>query len=185
MTRLLLEPVVASAFSRKVFCIVAALLLGTAARADVIDRIMAVVSGRPITLSEVNAALQFRLVEPPAGTPDPLAYALDRILERTLMLTEVDRFQPPEPAPAEIAIRLDAMEKRAGSAAAFDKALSVTGTSRDQLRRYIRDDLRTTTYLNQRFGADTPRAERDAAIAAWLADLRRRAEITVQYLGRS
>ena len=101
------------------------------------------------------------------------------------MLAEVDRFQPPEPAPAEITSRVDALEKRAGSAAAFDKALSVTGTSRDQLRRYIRDDLRTATYLNQRFGADTPEAERNAAIAAWLGDLRRRAEITVQYLGRS
>ena len=186
MTRCPLDRLVASTFRWRVLCTVATLLLlGNASRADVIDRIMAVVSGRPITLSEVNAALQFRLVEPPAGTRDPLAYALDRIVERTLMLSEVDRFQPPEPAAAEITVRVDAMEQRAGSAAAFDRALSVTGTSRDQLRRYIRDELRTTTYLNQRFGADTPEAERNAAIAAWLADLRRRAEITVQYVGRS
>jgi hypothetical protein len=179
-----LDPV--PAFRRKIVTVVlGALLLGTGARAEVIDRIMAVVSGRPITLSEVNAALQFHLVEPPPGTRDPLAFALDRLLERVLMLAEVDRFQPPEPAPVEITIRVDALERRAGSAAAFDKSLSVTGTSRDQLRRYIRDELRTTTYLNQRFGANTPEAERSAAIAAWLADLRRRAEVTVQYAGRS
>ena len=186
MTRFASELLVASAFRRKVFSVVfVTLLLGTGARAEIIDRIMAVVNGQPITLSDVNASLQFHLVEPPAGTRDPLAYALDRLLERTLMLSEVDRFQPPEPATVEITTRVDALERRAGSAAAFDKALSVTGTSRDQLRRYIRDELRTTTYLNQRFGANTPEAERSAAIAAWLADLRRRAEVTVQYAGRS
>ena len=169
----------------KVRIVLAALLLAVPARADVIDRIMAVVGGQPITLSEVHAALQFGLVEPPAGTRDPLAFALDRLIERTLTLSEVDRFQPPEPAPVEITIRVDALERRAGSATAFDKALSVTGTSRDQLRRFIRDDLRTATYLNQRFGSTTPERERAEAIAAWLADLRRRTEVTVQYVARS
>jgi len=154
-------------------------------RADVIDRIMAVVAGQPITLSDVNGVLHFTLVEPPAGTKDPLAFAMERLIDRTLMLTEVDRFQPPEPAPVEITIRVDELERRAGSAAAFDQALSVTGTSRDQLRRYIRDDLRITTYLNQRFGANTTESERRAAITAWLSELRRRAEITVQYVARS
>lgn len=164
---------------------IALLALASVARADVIDRIMAVVSGQPITLSDVNGVLQFHLVEPPAGTRDPLAYAMERLVERSLMMTEVDRFQPPEPAPVEITIRVDDLERRAGSAAAFDKALSVSGMSRDQLRRYIRDDLRITTYLNQRFGANTPGPERAAAITAWLGELRRRAEITVQYVARS
>ncbi len=148
--------------------------------AQVIDRIMAVVDGQTITLSDVNAALQFGLIEPPAGTSDPAAFALDRLIERSLMLAEVERFQPPEPDPIEITIRLDGIERRRGTAA-FEKTLSVTGTTRDQLRRYIRDDLRITTYLNQRFG-DTP--ERPTAIATWIAELRRRAEITVQYKGR-
>jgi hypothetical protein len=158
-----------------------AFLLAATARAEVIDRIMAVVGGQPITLSDVNAALQFHIVEPPAGTQDPLAYAMDRLVDRTLMLAEVDRFQPPEPDPVEMTIRIEELERRAGSTAAFEKSLAVTGTTREQLRRQIRDDLRITTYLNQRFGANTSRAERDTAIAAWLAELRRRAEITVPY----
>lgn len=156
-------------------------LVATTARAELIDRIMAVVGGQPVTLSDVNAALQFRLVEPPAGTRDPRAYALDRLIERVLILNEVDRFQPPEPDPIEITIRVDELERGAGSAAAFERALNVTGMTREQLRRHIRDDLRTATYFNQRFGANTPPAERTAAIAAWLAELRRRAEITMQY----
>jgi hypothetical protein len=147
---------------------------------DLIDRIMAVVNGQPITLSDVNAAIQFGLIQPPAGTTDPLAVTLDRLIDRTLMLAEVDRFQPPEPDPIEITIRLDAIEKRGGPAW-FEKTLAVTGTTRDQLRRFIRDDLRITTYLNQRFG-DT--SERATAIAAWVAELRRRADITIQYKTR-
>ena len=154
------------------------------ARAEVIDRIMAVVGGQPITLSDVNAALLFRLVEPPAGTRDPLAYALDRLVERNLILAEVDRFQPPEPAPVEIALRIDELQQRAGSAEAVERALAVTGTSRDQLRRHVRDDLRTATYLNQRFGGNREAAERAAAIAAWTAELRRRADVIVQYQPR-
>jgi hypothetical protein len=163
--------------------VVLALVVCTTAvgRAEIIDRIMAVVGGQPVTLSDVNAALAFRLTQPPAGTGDPLAYVLDRLIDRNLMLAEVDRFQPPEPAPVEISLRIDELEQRAGSAEAFGRALAVTGTTRDQLRRQIRDDLRMATYLNQRFGTNPDLAERISAIAAWTAELRRRAEVTVLY----
>ena len=158
--------------------------LAAAPSAEVIDRIMAVVTGQPITLSEVNAVLLFRFVEPPPGTRDPLAYAMDRLIERSLVLTEVDRFQPPEPAPIEINLRVQEIEQRAGSADAFEKGLAVTGTSRDQLRRRIRDDLRISTYLNQRFGANRDPAERETALDAWIAEIRRRADVIVQYQAR-
>lgn len=151
--------------------------------AFLIDRIMAVVGGRPITLSDVHAAIQFRLVEPPAGTPDPLGYTLERLVERTLILAEVERFQPPEPDPIEITVRVDDLRHRAGSAEAFDRALSVTGMTREQLRRHIHDDLRITTYLNQRFGATSASAERAALIGTWVSELRRRADVTVLYRG--
>ena len=164
---------------------VLALLLGvSAARADIIDRIAAVVDGQLITLSDVTAALQFHLVEPPPGTADPVAYTVDRLVERTLVLTEVDRFQPPEPDPIEITVRVDELERRAGSPAAFDKLLAMTGMTRDRLRRHIRDDLRITTYKNQRFGANTPAAERDVAVAQWASELRRRANVTVLTIAR-
>ncbi len=151
----------------------------TLSQAAVIDRIMAVVGAQPITLSDVSAARQFGLVPVPSGTADPIAYTLDRLIERTLILAEVERFQPPEPDPSEITIRVDELERRAGSAAALEKALAMTGLTRERLRRHIRDDLRITTYLNQRFGANTPPAERQAAIDSWVSELRRRANVTV------
>jgi hypothetical protein len=160
-------------------CVVLALAgCASAARADVIDRLMAVVGGQTITLSDVTAALQFHLIEVPADTKDPAASALDRLIERTLMLAEVERFQPPEPDPIEMTVRIDALERAAGSASAFDKLLAVTGTTRDQLRRHIRNDLRIATYLNQRFGT-TDTSERQTAVKSWVSDLRRRADVTV------
>jgi hypothetical protein len=175
---------VASAFRRK---IVVALLLVVCARvahAEVIDRIMAVVSGQPITLSDVTAAQQFHLIEVPPGTPDPIGFIVDGLIERALILAEVERFQPPEPDPIEITIRIDARERRAGSTAVFDKLLAVTGMTRDQVRRYLRDDLRITTYLNQRFGANIDPNERQAAIKTWISELRKRADVTVLTLIR-
>jgi hypothetical protein len=142
---------------------------------------MAVVTGQPITLSDVTAARQFALIPVPPGTPDPIAYTLDRLIERTLILAEVERFQPPEPDPIEMTVRIDELERRAGSAAAFEKALAVVGMTRDQLRRHFRNDLRITTYLNQRFGATTAEAERQAAIRRWISELRKRAQVTVLY----
>ncbi len=170
---------VASAFRRKSLFVILLILVARAAHADIIDRIMAVVGGQPITLSDVTAALQFHLVEPPPGTADPTAYAVDQLIERTLILAEVDRFQPPEPDPIEMTIRIDELERRAGSPAAFDKLLAMTGMTRDRLQRHIRDNLRITTYKNQRFGANTPPGDRESAIAKWASELRRRANVTV------
>jgi hypothetical protein len=164
----------------------AALLFGaaaTAAPAELIDRIMAVVGGEPILLSDVQAALEFQLVQPPSGTADPTGYTVERLIERRLMLAEVDRFAPPEPDPIEITVRLDALERRAGSAAAFERRLAIAGITREEVRRHIRDDLRMTTYLNQRFGAANA-SDRSAATAAWLTELRRRADITILYTSR-
>ena len=150
----------------------------------VIDRILAVISSQPIMQSDVTAAQTFHLVDVPAGTADPTLYVLRQLIRRALILTEVDRLQPPLPDEIEITIRIDAMEKQAGSTAAFDRALAVTGMTRDQVRRFIRDDLRIRTYLLERFGADRPEAEFTAAVDTWVIDLRRRTQITVLYQAR-
>jgi hypothetical protein len=175
---------VVSAFRRKIIVALLVVACGGVLRAEIIDRIMAVVGGQIITLSDVSAAQQFHLVEPPPGTPDLVAFTVDRLIDRTLILAEVERFQPPEPDPVEMTIRIDALERPVGSPAAFDTLLAMSGMTRERLRRHIRDDLRITTYLNQRFGANTPPAEREAAIRSWVVELRRRADVTVLTLAR-
>jgi hypothetical protein len=168
------------AFRRTILLLALLVAAISAVEAQVIDRIMAAVNGQTIMLSDVNAAIEFGLIVPPAGTADPLAFVLDRLIERTLILAEVERFQPPEPDPIEITIRIDEIQKRLGPAA-FEKTLKVTGSTREDLQRFLRNDLRMATYLNQRFG-DVP--ERPTAIATWVGELRRRADVTMQYKGR-
>ena len=159
--------------------VVAALLLNPflgATSPQVIDRLAAIVAGQPITLSDVNAALEFHLVDVPQDAPNRREAAVQKLVDRALMLAEVDRFQPPEPDPAEITSRVDALRRQAGSDAAFTREMEVDGMTQDRLRRFIRDDLRISTYLNQRFGDSPTRAQ---SVAAWVGDLRRRNEVTI------
>jgi hypothetical protein len=155
-----------------------------ASRGDVIDRIMAVVGAQPIMLSDVQAAMLFGFIPPaPPGTADAVGYGMERLIGRTLILVEVERYQPPEPAPESIAARLADIQQKFPSSQAFDSALKDTGLTVDQLRREIRDDLRMQTYLNQRFGTEDS-STRTRLQSEWLASLRRRTEVTVLYLGK-
>ncbi len=133
------------------------LLLGIGmARADVIDRILAVVDGALITQSDAAAAIRLGLVRQPG---DPLPAVVDRLIERQLVLREVDRYAPPDPAEADVDRALDEIRTRPGSPSEFEAILQQTGIELEQLRRLIRDDLRIESYLQQRFGAIQPTEE--------------------------
>jgi hypothetical protein len=120
--------------------------------AQTIDRVLAVVDGSPITLSDVNAAVSFGLVTVPRQADGDRA-ALDAVIDRRLQLVEVNRYLPPEPTAAAIDARLAETRKRFASDAAFQAALAETGMSPLDLRAAIRDSLRITSYLGQRFRA--------------------------------
>ena len=82
---------------RRVRCALLALILtaAAAASAEVIDRVMAIVDGHLITLSDVRRAMTLHLVDrdgPPAGE----AAALERLIDRMLILQEVERYAPRE-----------------------------------------------------------------------------------------
>jgi parvulin-like peptidyl-prolyl isomerase len=179
------------------------------ARAEIIDRVVAVVDGAPITQSDVAAAMRLGLVR--VGTaPDRTSATVDALIDRRLMLAEVERYAPPDPAEAEVDRKL--AEIRAAVGAEFDAVLAQTGTVLERLRRQVRDDLRIEAYIQQRFGTVLPSedqilqyyrqhpeefpqrafddahdaaraallAERRAAVVEeWLSGLRRRANINV------
>jgi hypothetical protein len=68
---------------------------------QVSDRILATVGGTLVLQSDAVALMRLGVLQPPAGR-DPLQWAMDRLIERRLMLIEVDRYGPPEPDRAEI-----------------------------------------------------------------------------------
>ena len=166
--------------------VAALLLIATTASAEIIDRIVAVVAGQIITKSDVDAAVAFGLA------PD-----LQALIDRTLMMSEVRRVAPPEPAPAAREAR--AAQMRAGFATpdAFVRALEIGGLDDAAVRSYAADDLRLSAYLDERFSsASLPTEEeirqvgeaararltaerRQILVNAWIAELRRRTEITV------
>ena len=142
-----------SARSRAVAVTLALVLGASAGYAQVVDRILAVVGGTPITLSDVTAALVFGLVPVERSAPDAERSALNALVDRQLQLAEVDRYLPPEPPAAEIEARVAQIRTRFATDQAFDGALKETGMTPATLRAQVRDSLRIATYLQQRFGA--------------------------------
>ena len=132
--------------------LVALALFGAAGplRAEVIDRILAVVDTQIVTLSDARAALRFALV-PEDVSADPIAAVLQRLIDRRLMLAEVDRYAPPEPTPAAVDAAVAVIERRFTDTLEMEIALNQSAMSREELRRYVRDTLRLETYFQQRF----------------------------------
>lgn len=118
--------------------------------AQLLDRVVARVDGAAITLSDVNAALELGVIEAPADERRQ-AEAIERLIERQLMLAEVARFAPAEPAPAALDREVEAMLGHAGDR--LDAVIDATGVDRPRIRETARDTLRIEAYLNQRFGA--------------------------------
>jgi len=123
---------------------------GTAVNAQqLIDRVLARVGTSAVTMTDVRAALELGLVDTQPGE-DRQAVALQRTIERRLVLDEVARFAPPEPAPEAVMEEVAAMKARAG--AGFDALVLATGLDEARLRQLARETLRIRAYVAQRFG---------------------------------
>lgn len=164
--------------------------------AEIIDRILAVVSGQIITRSDVEAALALGLVDARPG-PDPISGGLEALVDRVLMLNEVRRVIPPEPPAAAVDARVARIRERFESPAALAKVLAASGIDEKVLRIYAADDLRLASHLAERFSGAVQLSDEEVRqvgeaarqkladerrqnfIAAWVAELRRRADFRV------
>jgi len=124
---------------------------------QLLDRIVARVGGSPITLTDVKAAVALGIASVPPGANEEAAIEL--LIERQLILAEVERFVPPEPLPADIAREAAAMTARAGGRLAA--VMEQTGLDEARIREMARDSLRMQAYLNQRFGTAAQLTEED------------------------
>ena len=157
-----------------------AVWLGAAGlRAETIDRVLAVVAGQLITLSDVTAATDLGL-QSPAGAADPIRAVLSKLIDRELVLAEVDRYAPAEPTAEAVDRDVQRVRQRFASAAAFTAALTRSGLDEPHLRETLRQDLRVRAYLDQRFSAAADR--RAGLIAEWMTGLRRRGGVVDLYL---
>jgi hypothetical protein len=133
------------------------LLLVAGPGAEVLDRVLAVVSGDLILLSDVRAARAFGFITVEGDNPE--GQALARLIDRSLILAEVERFAPPEPEAAAVDRGVAAVRQRFSSQEAFAAALAQSGIEDRHLREYVRQDLRMNAYLDQRFTSVPPPEE--------------------------
>jgi hypothetical protein len=138
--------------------VVAALALFASgpANADVIDRVMAVVDGHLITMSDVRAIKVLGLLDPssPASTVeagrDPI---VEHLVDRVLVLEEVERYAPAPPDDKAVDARLASIAQANGSTATIEDRLRTLGLSQAWLRQWATDSLRIRAYVDQRFGS--------------------------------
>lgn len=146
--------------------------------ADTIDRVLAVVAGQVIMLSDVNAVRDLGIVNVRVDSPDPTGEVLSTLIDRELMLAEVDRYAQAEPDPAAIDRDVAIVRGRFPSEKAFNDVLTRAGYDMTHLREIVRQNLRLRAYLDQRFTVpDNDAARRQSLIDDWVAGLRRRTQV--------
>jgi hypothetical protein len=122
---------------------------------QLLDRIVARVNGVPVTLTDVKAAIALGIVVAPESA------AIEQLIDRQLVLNEVARFVPPEPAAAAVAVETGLLMTQAG--AKLPEAMATTGIDETRIREIARENLRIQAYLNQRFGANVQLTEEEVA----------------------
>jgi hypothetical protein len=123
-----------------------------------LDRTLALVGGQPITLSDVRVARALHLIDVDAS-PSAVADAVSRLIQRALILREVQRYSPAAPSESAIDEGIEKIRARFPNAAAMSRVLEANAFSEARLRGWVRDDLRTEAYLAQRFASATTPAD--------------------------
>ena len=117
----------------------------------VVDRMLAVVNGDVITLSDARAARRLRLLPGVASMDDETL--VGQLIERRLVLAEVARYAPAEPTAEQMAARRRAWAAGLPAGADVPKLLLSVGMREASLTSWLRDDQRIASYLDQRFTA--------------------------------
>lgn len=141
---------------RSVACVVLLLAwLSPLGAQQLLDRIVARVNGVPVTLTDVKAAIALGIVIAPESA------AIEQLIDRQLVLNEVARFVPPEPAAAAVAVETGLLMTQAG--ARLPEVMATTGIDETRIREIARETLRIQAYLNQRFGVNVQLTEEEVA----------------------
>ena len=134
------------------------LVLDVRAGAAGVERILAVVDGRPVLLSEVTLFQKAR--------GDDLARALDGFIDEQLMYREAARLPQAAVTAAEEQRALESLRARVSAASPDEQ---------EQLRRLARREAAIVKYIDFRFRPQV-RVSEDAVRAAWTAEGRTDAE---------
>jgi peptidyl-prolyl cis-trans isomerase SurA len=135
--------------SRVVPAVLVSLLSGTSARAELVDRIVAIIDRDVVTLSEAEQAAEIAGAR--TGAVEPLVEIVERLIESRLVEREVERFTG-EPVPPDLVDgALREARARFPSEPAFREMLARSGLTEDELSAMLRKQIGVAQYLEQRF----------------------------------
>ena len=137
--------------------VVACAVAPVAAR-ELLDRVIAVVSGTVITLSDARAAISFGLVDT-KGEKDPIAIAMQWLVDRQLVLDEVNRYEFGDPSAEQFEAVYAEVTKRLSAGGTPVAALASLGFNKDGAKRFVRDTIRVQQFLQRRFESVQPGTE--------------------------
>jgi len=126
---------------------------------QLLDRIVARVNGQFVTLTDLRVAVALGVIDALADVDE--LEATELLVERHLILTEVERFMPPEPNVAAVVEETAILVSRVGSRLAV--MMASTGIDDVGIRDIARDNLRIRAYLDQRFGTTEQLTEGEVA----------------------
>jgi hypothetical protein len=128
--------------------------------AQVVDRVVAIVSGTVILLSDARAELALGLFDPGAAR-DPIEAAMRWLIDRQLVLDEAGRGDRVDVEPAALGQALDGVRQRFASDAEYRRALAGLGLDERGLQRLVRDTLTARLYVERRFDSVLPPTEEE------------------------
>lgn len=131
------------------------MVLAAAATPQTVNSIVAVVNGEVITLLDVQITAEFGLAGAgPAGAgTDPLAAALEALIDRKIVLDLAKEVRNADPGEVDAAA---AGLRRSIGEAAFAAKLAKFGLSADGLRPYLAERILFDKALAMRFGQGIP-----------------------------
>jgi hypothetical protein len=127
----------------------------TLSAAELVDRVLAVVSGTVITLSDARIAMAFKAVDT-SGAADPIAVTLRWLVDRQLVLDEVTRYDRGDIEPARVAAALSRLRSDYASDEAYSTGLDRLGLDPAGAHRWVEETLRMQDYLERRFDTMFP-----------------------------
>ena len=123
--------------------------------AELLDRVIAIVSGTVITLSDARAATALGLVDT-AAAPDPVETALRWLVDRQIVLDEAARSGAGEDDEARLRREMDVIRRRFPSDAAYGAALTRLGLNDTRAEALVRSTIVARQYVERRFVAVLP-----------------------------
>jgi len=123
--------------------------------AELLDRVIAVVSGTVITLSDARAAMVLGLVDT-RGAPDPIEAAMQWLVDRQVVLDEARRYQAGDIDPAVVDRALAAIRQRFPSEVAYREELVRLGLDDARVRGLVSDTLAMQQYVERRVDTMLP-----------------------------